>query len=100
MVRLRGFAAEATLLFPGARLSMAAMKESQKYMLCPQCGSRRLYIKTDSGEEHYVYVLADNSVVYSKTGDCISEDLDPSEVRCADCSWYGPGRKLTRRFMY
>ena len=79
---------------------MASMKESQKYMLCPQCGSRRLYLKTDTGEELYVYVLTDNSVVYAKTNDPIPEDLDVSELRCADCSWYGPMRKLTRRFMY
>ena len=76
------------------------MEESQKYMLCPQCGSRRLYVKTESGEEHYVYVFSDDSVVYAKTGDPISEDLDTSQMRCADCSWYGPPRKLTQHFMY
>ncbi len=91
---------EAPLLFAEARPSMAAMKESQRFLLCPQCGSRRMYIKSDSGEAHYVYVLTGNSVVYSKTGDCIPEDLDTSDVRCADCSWSGPLRKLTRRFMY
>lgn len=79
---------------------MNGMKLSQKYMLCPQCGSRRLYVKTVDGQEHYVYVLTDNSVVYAKTGDPVPEDLPLSEVRCADCSWYGPLRKLTARFMY
>ena len=86
--------------FAGHELSMLSMKDSQRYLLCPQCGSRRLYVKTASGEEVYVYVLADNSVVYARTGDPTPEDLDISQIRCADCSWYGPPRKLTRHFMY
>ena len=40
------------------------------------------------------------SEVYAKTGDPVSEALDTSQIRCADCSWYGPARKLTRHFMY
>ena len=100
MSRLRDLEAQGVLLFAGAHFSMVAMKESQKYMLCPQCGSRRMYIKTDSGKEHYVYVLTDYSVVYAKTGEPIPEDLDTSRLWCADCAWYGPPRKLTTRFMY
>ncbi len=88
------------MLFKDAKLSMCDMKESQKYMLCLQCGSRRMYIKTASGEERYVYVLTDNSVVHSKTGDPIPAELDASKLWCADCAWYGPPRKLTARFMY
>ena len=79
---------------------MKSMKESKKYMLCPQCGSRRLYFKTESGEEHFVFVMAGKSIVYAKTGDPVAEDLDMSQVRCADCSWYGGLHKLTTRFMY
>ena len=90
MVRLGDLEAQAVLLFQGRPYNMVDMKESQKYMLCPQCGSRRIYLKTDSGEEHYVYVLTDHSLVYSKTGESISEDLDTSKMWCADCAWYGP----------
>jgi DNA-directed RNA polymerase subunit RPC12/RpoP len=79
---------------------MKSMNEPPKYLLCPQCGSRRLYFKAESGEEHFVFVLADRSIVYAKTGDPIPEDLGIAQIRCADCSWYGGLHKLTNRFMY
>ncbi|MCF7973656.1 MAG: hypothetical protein K9N55_07565 [Phycisphaerae bacterium] len=47
-----------------------------------------------------MFVMPDNSIVYAKTGEPIPEDLETSQIRCADCSWYGPLRKLTNRFMY
>ncbi len=76
------------------------MSERNKYLLCPQCGDRRFFVKASDGKEHFVYVLADQSIVYCKTGEPIPADLDTSVLWCAGCSWYGPVRKLTLHFEY
>lgn len=72
------------------------MTERKKYLLCPQCGSRRLMLKDADGQKHFVYIFDDHSIVYAKTGEPISADLDTSTIWCADCSWRGTLKKLVR----
>jgi len=74
--------------------------DKKTYLLCPQCGSRRFYVKDAQGKEHYLYILSDKSAVYATSGAPVPDDLDLSTLICADCAWYGPVRKLTTRFMY
>lgn len=74
------------------------MTERKKYLLCPQCGSRRLIIQELGGKDHYIYVLSDQSAVFAKSGDVVPDDLDTSMLRCADCSWKGGPHKLVRYF--
>jgi len=74
------------------------MTERKKYLLCPQCGSRRLIVQELGGKDHYLYILSDQTMVYAKTGEAIPDDLDTGVLRCADCSWKGAPRKLVRYF--
>ncbi|MFC1766722.1 hypothetical protein ACFL6U_32185 [Planctomycetota bacterium] len=74
------------------------MTQRRKYLLCPQCGSRRILIQELGGKDHYVYVLQDYTYVYAKTGELLPDDIDTSQLRCADCSWKGTHRKLVKYF--
>ena len=74
------------------------MMERKKFLLCPQCGSRRIIVQELGGKDHYIYVLSDGTMIYANTGEAIPEDLDATELRCADCSWKGTPRKLVRYF--
>ena len=76
------------------------MAARQKYLMCPQCGSPRLCIRDADGKDHFVYALPDGTFVYTKTGEPIPEDLDTSLLRCCECSWKGPARKLVKSFIY
>ena len=74
------------------------MIERRKYLLCPQCGSRRLMVTGPDGKDLYVYALVDHTFVMAKTGEPLPPDIDTTHLRCADCSWKGRAHKLVRYF--
>ena len=76
------------------------MEERKRYLLCPQCGSRRLFLKDDQDQKHFVYIYWDQTIVYSKTGEPIPDDLNTETIYCADCSWKGTLRKLVKVMTY
>lgn len=72
------------------------MTERKRYLLCPQCGSRRLCLKDERGKNHFIYIYWDQTIVYAKTGQPIPPDLKTDVIWCADCSWKGTIRKLIK----
>ena len=69
-----------------------------RYLLCPQCGSRRFFLQRAAGEQVFFYVDGELGPVPTETSGADLTALDFAAVFCCGCSWHGPLRKLVKFF--
>lgn len=70
-----------------------------RYLLCPQCGSHRYFVKPLSGSPSvYFYVTAERQPVPTEMSHTDLHDHDFSAIACCGCSWQGGLHKLVTRF--
>ena len=69
-----------------------------RYLLCPQCGSHRMFVTRPSGEQVFFYVDSERSPVPTEASRADLSGLDFSTVSCCGCSWSGSLRKLVTIF--
>ena len=67
-----------------------------KYLLCPQCGAHRLFIKNEEGESLYFHVDYDFNPFPTKESNADLEGADFSQILCVGCSWKGGLKKLVK----
>jgi hypothetical protein len=66
-----------------------------KYLVCPQCGIIRFYVKNDDGTCVVVQVTRDFEVVPVNAGDSL-DGFDLNYLYCLGCSWKGSVSKLKK----
>jgi len=70
-----------------------------RYLLCPQCGSHRFFIKpADGGLPVYFYITSERQPVPTETSHADLHGHDFSTIACCGCSWQGGPHKLVARF--
>lgn len=70
----------------------------QKYLLCPQCGIRSLFVLDKSGNRVVVYFNRSKDLIIKEGQDVQMEDLDLSTIFCLGCSWRGTPDGLKKHF--
>ncbi len=66
-----------------------------RFLVCPQCGIRRFYVKDGKGNNCLVQVTTDYVVVPVHKEDSL-EGFDTEILYCLGCSWSGSPKSLTR----
>ncbi|KIO44454.1 MULTISPECIES: hypothetical protein [Porphyromonadaceae] len=66
-----------------------------RFLLCPQCGIRRFYVKDSDGNQCLVQVTATYEVVPVNEGDSL-EGFNTEIVYCLGCSWSGSVKRLKK----
>lgn len=70
-----------------------------RYLLCPQCGSPRFFVRDPLRGQIFFYVDGNGIPVPTETSpDTDLTNLDFASVSCCGCSWHGSLRKLVRIF--
>lgn len=70
-----------------------------RYLLCPQCGSPRFFLRDPQRGTIYFYIADNGNPVPTETSpDTDLTNLDFTTVACCGCSWKGSLRKLVRIF--
>ncbi len=59
------------------------------YLLCPQCGTHRFFIKNKNGENVYFHVGWDHVPFPTEISSADLSGIDFSVVRSTGCSWKG-----------
>lgn len=67
-----------------------------KYLLCPQCGAHRLFIKNEKGETLYFHVDHEFSPFPTKESNADLTGADFERIYCVGCSWIGRLKKLVK----
>jgi hypothetical protein len=60
-----------------------------RYLLCPQCGTHRFFLKQENGENIYFHVGWDKIPFPTTASDADLSDRDFSIVHSTGCSWKG-----------
>ena len=68
----------------------------QRYLVCPQCGSPRLFVKNEDGSKTFFHLTWDGERVPFQGADTDVEHVTLDHIYCADCSWQGHDRKLVK----
>ncbi|MCP3922409.1 MAG: hypothetical protein GY714_07485 [Desulfobacterales bacterium] len=76
------------------------MSKLDKYLLCPQCGLHRLYIKSDDNENIYFHVNYQKKPVPTKESNCDLTGYSFSKILCTGCSWKGNMKSLVKYVLY
>lgn len=70
-----------------------------RYLLCPQCGSHRFFLRDEARGTLYFYVDGNGRPVPTESSPGTDlAGLDFSRVGCCGCSWQGSLRKLVAIF--
>lgn len=70
----------------------------KKYLLCPQCGDNRLFVKNNNGERVFFHVDYNKNTVRTENSNADLNGHDLSVIQCAGCSWSGIINKLKEYF--
>ncbi|WP_294139978.1 hypothetical protein [uncultured Sanguibacteroides sp.] len=66
-----------------------------RFLLCPQCGIRRFYVKDSEGNQCLVQITTTYEVVPVNEGDSL-EGFNTEIVYCLGCSWSGSVKRLKK----
>lgn len=66
-----------------------------KFLLCPQCGIRRFYVKDEKGNQCLVQVSTEYIIVPVNENDSL-EGFNLEILYCLGCSWSGSVKSLKR----
>lgn len=69
-----------------------------KYLLCPQCGLHRFFVRDAHGQPVFFHVGLDLLPFPTETSQADLGGLDFSLIYCCGCSWKGSPRKLVKIF--
>jgi hypothetical protein len=67
----------------------------KRYLVCPQCGIIRFFVKNSQGESIVVQVTREFEVIPLNEGDSL-DGFDLELLYCLGCSWKGSRKKLKR----
>lgn len=70
----------------------------ERYLLCPQCGSHRLFVKDSDRGNVYFHINWEGQPVPTKESAADLTGLDFSLLYCCGCSWSGTRKKLLKYF--
>ena len=68
----------------------------QRYLLCPQCGTHRFYIKDENGENVYFHVNWDRRPFATQASGADLTGRDFGVVCSTGCSWKGSLQGLVK----
>ena len=68
----------------------------KRYLLCPQCGAHRFFVKDDKGENIYFHVDWDHTPFATQESSADLDGRDFSEVHSTGCSWTGSLQGLVK----
>ncbi len=68
----------------------------KRYLLCPQCGTHRFFVKDENGENVYFHVDWDNGPFPTEASDANLSNKDFSVVHSTGCSWKGGIKGLVK----
>jgi hypothetical protein len=71
-----------------------------RYLLCPQCGAHRFFVKDATGQNVYFHVTPEHQPVPTAASNANLDGLDFSVIYCCGCSWKGPLHKLVPVFRF
>jgi hypothetical protein len=66
------------------------------YLLCPQCGSHRLYVENEKGDYIYFHVGYDFVPFPTEESKADLTGLSFDKVYCVGCAWVGRLKKLVK----
>ncbi len=66
-----------------------------RYLLCPKCKERRLFIKNSNNERLGIYVTHNYQIIPMNPEKSI-EGFDTSIIYCLGCSWKGTLKDLVK----
>jgi len=69
----------------------------KKYLVCPRCGDRRLFLKNANNERLGVYITHDYEIIPMNSENTIN-GFDTSIIYCLGCSWKGTMKDLIKYF--
>ena len=69
-----------------------------RYLLCPQCGAHRFFVKDSTGSAVYFHVDMQQQPVPTGESAAILDGHGFSVIYCCGCSWSGGLHKLVRFF--
>lgn len=72
---------------------------AEKYLLCPQCGVHRFFIRRPDNAQVFFHVDEQHQPVPTQQSHANLEGLDFPLIYCCGCSWKGSPRKLVRYFL-
>ncbi|PLX93189.1 MAG: hypothetical protein C0621_08290 [Desulfuromonas sp.] len=69
-----------------------------RYLLCPQCGVHRFFVRADDGSSVFFHVGLDRQLFTASGEPPDLKGSDTSVIYCAGCSWKGGIHKLVKIF--
>ena len=68
----------------------------KRYLLCPQCGTHRFFVKDENGDNVYFHVDWDKAPFATQISGADLSGLDFCVVHSTGCSWKGPINGLVK----
>jgi hypothetical protein len=68
----------------------------RRYLLCPQCGTHRFFLKDENGKRIYFHVDWDKAPFPTETSQSNLTDKDYSIIHSTGCSWTGTVNGLVK----
>jgi len=69
----------------------------KKYLVCPRCGDRRLFLKNANDQRIGVYITHEHEIIPMNPENSI-EGYDTSIIYCLGCSWKGTINDLLKYY--
>jgi hypothetical protein len=68
----------------------------QKFLLCPQCGVHRFFLRIDENENVYFHIDYDQNPLPTKELGSDLKGYNFEEFLCCSCSWKGSAKGLVK----
>jgi len=68
----------------------------KRYLLCPQCGAHRFFVKDENGENIYFHVDWDRTPFATQESDADLTGRDFNMIHSTGCAWKGSLKGLVK----